>query len=180
MLVWYFLLGALAVLAALLLFGFVGCGLDVIGTGAAAADYPTTISQTPGLVAYWRLQEPSSTPVPSSGGAAKCQNTPAFNGDYFKLNPTARPDEQHQSDQRANGPGQAEEAQEEVEPRPEQTRAADLAMGDGVLYCHRRLSRLRTVRNRQNRETLVYRTRWRVSIRPRPKSCETCSGTPNE
>lgn len=100
MLIWYFLLGALAVFTALLLFGFVGCGLDAIGTGGAE-DYPTTILQTPGLVAYWRLQEPSSTPVPSTGGSAKCENTSTFNGDYFKLNPTALPDEQHQSDQTA-------------------------------------------------------------------------------
>lgn len=88
------LLGALAVLITVLLFGFVGCGLDLTGE---LKEYSTAITDTPGLVAYWRLQEPSSTPVPSSGGAAKCENNPAFNGDYFKLNRTTTPDEKRQS-----------------------------------------------------------------------------------
>jgi hypothetical protein len=100
MLVWYFLLGALAVLAALLLFGFVGCGLDEIGTGPST-DYPTTIQQTSDLVAYWRLGEPVSTPVAVIGNptppgdvafSANNQHNPndpsnPFNGSYFRLNP---------------------------------------------------------------------------------------------
>lgn len=67
---WYFLLAPLAVLAVLLLFGFVGCG-SVLGVtdveigvpyaGAVAADGPS---------AWWRLQE-SDPPVPTSGGTAK-------------------------------------------------------------------------------------------------------------
>ena len=82
---WYLLLGPFAVLVILSLFGFVGCSFQA---GAAiqepGPDYPSTIEATPGLVAYWRLGEPSTTTVPSSGGAAKSEVGP-FNGDYFKL-----------------------------------------------------------------------------------------------
>ena len=63
--------------------------------------------------------------------------------------------------------GQAQDAEAEV---PDASAAI-------AVYRHRRLSRLRTVRNRQNAATLVYRTRWRVSTRPRPKSRLKCSGT---
>jgi hypothetical protein len=61
------LLGALAVLASVLLFGFMGCGLSEFGTGPSE-DYPTTIQQTPALVAYWRLGEPATIPIAVFGG----------------------------------------------------------------------------------------------------------------
>jgi Concanavalin A-like lectin/glucanases superfamily len=103
------LLGALAVLVSLLLFGFVGCGLDELGTGPSA-DYPTTIQQTPGLVAYWPLGEPASTPVAVIGNpappgdvafSANHQSNPhdpsnPLNGAYFTLKPAA-PDTQRHS-----------------------------------------------------------------------------------
>src|SRR5207253_3003222 len=44
-------------------------------------------------------------------------------------------------------------------------------------YRHRRLSRLRTVRNRQNKATEAYRTSCRVSTRPRLKLRSKWSGT---
>jgi hypothetical protein len=102
------LLGALAVLLSLLLFGFVGCGLDEFGTGPSA-DYPTTIQQTPGLVAYWRLGEPASTPVAVIGNPAPpgdvafSANNPGnpndpsnpFNGAYFTLNPAVSDTQRH-------------------------------------------------------------------------------------
>jgi hypothetical protein len=83
---WYLLLAPLAVLVILPLFAFVGCGFSPLQE--SDSDYPTTIKNTPGLVAYWRLGEPSSTPVPSSGGAAKSE-VGGFDGDYFKLTPAA-------------------------------------------------------------------------------------------
>src|ERR1019366_5847017 len=98
------LLGAVAVLATMLLFGFVGCGLEQGGvmSGLGNDDYPTTIQKTPGLVAYWRLQERfPPTPVPSSGGAAVCENDKSLSGDYFNFS-SAKPDEPHVSN-RANG-----------------------------------------------------------------------------
>jgi hypothetical protein len=97
---WYLLLAPLALLVVLPLFGFVGCGSFGAADGEIGGpnsgegppgsnrDYPTTIKNTPGLVAYWRLGEPSSTPVPSSGGAAKSE-VGGFDGDYFKLTPAA-------------------------------------------------------------------------------------------
>jgi hypothetical protein len=95
----YFLIGALAVLVVLLLFGFVGCdivfGLDPITppntTPPSPDDYPAVVEATPDLVAYWRLGEPSSTPVPSSGGAAK-DEVGGFNGDYYQLQAVTSPD----------------------------------------------------------------------------------------
>jgi hypothetical protein len=97
-----FLVGALAVLVMVLLFGFMGCSLDDFGTGTAT-DYPSTIQVTPGLVAYWRLQEPASTPTAVEGNpappgdiafSANNQANPQdpsnpFNGAYFELNPAA-------------------------------------------------------------------------------------------
>ncbi len=99
MTVFYFLTGALAVLVTLLLCGFVGCdrvfGLEPVPppgmTPPSPEDYPAVVEATPDLVAYWRLGEPSMTPVPSSGGAAK-DEVGGFNGDYFKLNPVTTPD----------------------------------------------------------------------------------------
>jgi Concanavalin A-like lectin/glucanases superfamily len=102
------LLGALAVLVTVLLFAFLGCGLDTFGTGSAT-DYPSTIQGTPGLVGYWRLQEPASTPVAVIGNPAppgdvafsannqanqQDPNNP-FNGAYFKLNPAATDTARH-------------------------------------------------------------------------------------
>jgi hypothetical protein len=89
---WYLLLAPLAVLVILPLFAFVGCGAEL---GAIGPDYPTTIEDTPGLVAYWRLGEPFATPVPSSGGAAKSEVV-GFSGDYFELAPAVA-DTQYQS-----------------------------------------------------------------------------------
>ncbi len=90
MIVVFLFLGALALLVTLLLFGFVGCGLDEMGL-LSTPDYPTAIKSTPGLLAYWRLEEPSSTPVPSHGGAAIDQ-VGGHNGDYSVLPATATPD----------------------------------------------------------------------------------------
>jgi hypothetical protein len=95
----YFLIGTLAVLVTLLLCGFVGCDM-VLGlesfpppgtTPPPPDDYPAVVEATPDLVAYWRLGELSTTPVPSSGGAAK-DEVGGYNGDYFKLNPVTTPD----------------------------------------------------------------------------------------
>ena len=53
--------------------------------------------RTGDLVAYWRLGEPSTTPVPSSGGAARSvvadENGDVHHGDYFKLDPVSAPDD---------------------------------------------------------------------------------------
>lgn len=91
----YFLMGALAVVAALLLFGFVGCdvvfGLD--DRTPYGEDYPKVIRETEGLLAYWRLGEPNTTPVPSMAGAARSE-VGGFHGDYFILNPVLMPDNQ--------------------------------------------------------------------------------------
>jgi hypothetical protein len=105
----YFLIGALALLAAILLFGFVGC--TSFGEAPSASpppkpgdpppppdtppDYYLTITRTPDLVAYWRLGEPDQ-PVPTSGGKAKSQ-VGGFHGDYFTLNPVTIPDNLHHS-----------------------------------------------------------------------------------
>jgi hypothetical protein len=93
MIVLFFLIGALALLVTVLLFGFVGCnwafGLEE--TTAYQGDYPTVIKDTSGLIAYWRLGEPVSTPIPSSGGMAKSE-VGGFHGDYFALNPVLTPD----------------------------------------------------------------------------------------
>jgi hypothetical protein len=93
MIVLYFFIGTLAVLAALLFFGFAGCdvvfGLDPITPPNTPDDYPGVVKATPDLVAYWRLGEPSTTPVP--GGAA-IDEVGGYNGGYFKLNPASTPD----------------------------------------------------------------------------------------
>ncbi|MGO8761038.1 MAG: hypothetical protein ACLP2P_16455 [Desulfobaccales bacterium] len=96
----YFLIGALVLLVALLLFGFVGCSFS---PGAASCvpsayqDYPTAVISTGDLVAYWRLGEPNTTPVPSSGGLARSvvadENGDVHHGDYFKLDPVSTPDD---------------------------------------------------------------------------------------
>ena len=61
---WYFIISALALLAVILLFGFVGCASFGTAASGMAADYPTTIESTPDLVAYWRLGDlPSGSPT---------------------------------------------------------------------------------------------------------------------
>ena len=99
----YFLMGALVLLVSILLFGFVGCGFEASGVDPCApspsVDYPTAVTSTAELVAYWRLGEPGTTPVPSSGGAARSQvpdevgGSNFHHGDYFKLAPVATPDD---------------------------------------------------------------------------------------
>jgi hypothetical protein len=104
MIIVFFVIGALALLVTVLLFGFVGCGaiagldnyeLDVTD------DYPSAIfataSTTGNLVAYWRLGEPTSLTVPSAGGAAKSQ-VGGYDGDYGVLAPVMTPDNQRFSD----------------------------------------------------------------------------------
>jgi hypothetical protein len=80
------LLGALAVLVSISLFGFVGCaaiaGLDE--DFKVAPSYDQSIQGESTLVAYWRLGEPIATPVPSTGGTAKSE-TNRHNGDYQPL-----------------------------------------------------------------------------------------------
>jgi hypothetical protein len=92
----YFSVGALVLLVTVLLFGFVGCSFHG-GVASPGQDYPTTVRGTTDLVAYWRLGEPDTTPVPSSGGAAKDgsmgEGVGNFPGDYFKLDPVATPDD---------------------------------------------------------------------------------------
>ena len=92
---WDFLIGALAILVTVLLCGFVGCAkIAGIGEGTAQPDYPSTIKATPDLVAYWRLGEPNSTPIP--GGDAKSE-VGGFHGVYRTLNPVTIPDNQQHS-----------------------------------------------------------------------------------
>jgi hypothetical protein len=56
---WYWVLSPLAVLAVLMLFRFVGCGLGTEGLGdfSAGPDYVSTVEDIPGLVHYWRLAD---------------------------------------------------------------------------------------------------------------------------
>jgi Concanavalin A-like lectin/glucanases superfamily len=80
------LLGAVAVLATVLLFGFLGCGLDDFGTGPST-DYPSTIQQTSGLVAFWQLGELAGDIAFSANNQANPQDpSNPFNGAYFTLN----------------------------------------------------------------------------------------------
>jgi len=88
----YLLLVPLAVLVSPPLSGFIGCGYATLGPVAGGC--PTAIELTPGLVAYWRLGEPSTTPVPSSGGAAVDQKA-GSNGDYRVLPPAAADTQRH-------------------------------------------------------------------------------------
>lgn len=78
---WIVLLTPLAVFVLLLLFGLVGCdevlGLDEIPNPT----YDKTIANEPDILAYWRLGEPSTTPVPSTGTAID-QIGGAHNGNY--------------------------------------------------------------------------------------------------
>ena len=63
---WHLLLVPLAVLVILPPFAFIGCNF-VPGDLPDPGPYAPTIEATPGLIAYWRLGEPSTTAVPSSG-----------------------------------------------------------------------------------------------------------------
>jgi hypothetical protein len=121
MIAWYVLLGALAVLVCLLLFGFASCS----SFGAAPnpepppaapppppppgspppppppdyGQYGNWVTRTKDLVAYWRLGEPASTPVlkasdPIPAGAVKTAKDTfnGYDGYYLKLNKAATPD----------------------------------------------------------------------------------------
>jgi hypothetical protein len=90
---WYLLLVPLAVLVILPLFRFIGCSFCPAGSETDGY-YPDLIKAEPDIVAYWRLGEPSSTPVPSNGGAAVDQQAMS-NGDYFALQPTAADTQRH-------------------------------------------------------------------------------------
>jgi hypothetical protein len=120
MLVLYFLMGALALLVTVLLFGFVGCkpfgAADTPNPEPPAAppgpapgpgsppppdygQYGNWVTRTKDLVAYWRLGEPSGTTVlkasdPIPAGAVKTAKDTfnGYDGYYFSLNPAANPD----------------------------------------------------------------------------------------
>ena len=91
---WFFLMGALALLVTVLLCGFLGCecGATLADAPDVSGDYAMAVKSTPDLVAYWRLGEPDTTPVPSAGGVAKSE-VGGFHGDYAKLAPVATPDD---------------------------------------------------------------------------------------
>jgi len=91
------LLAPVTVFAILFLFGVVGCAaiLDVQDVSFEST-YDATIKKETSLVAYWRLREPNTTTVPSSGGAAKSE-TGSHNGDYEKLAPATTIDKAHHS-----------------------------------------------------------------------------------
>jgi hypothetical protein len=97
----YVVLGALALLVTLLLFGFVGCGFQgaVLCTPSSESNYPTAVIDTGDLVAYWRLGESSATPVPSNSGSARSvvadENGDVHHGDYFKVDPVSADDLRH-------------------------------------------------------------------------------------
>jgi hypothetical protein len=117
----YFLMGALALLVAIVFLGFVGC--TPFGTASSPdpeppplppppppptpppptppdyGAYGNWVTRTPDLVAYWRLGEPATTTVlkasdPIPAGAVKTAKDTfnGFHGYYFKLNPVATPD----------------------------------------------------------------------------------------
>jgi hypothetical protein len=85
---WYLVLAPLTILVIFPLLGFIGCSFAPNSEASVAEAYNETVESTPGLVAYWRLGEAHSTPVPSTGGAAVDQQG-AFNGDYGVLAPAA-------------------------------------------------------------------------------------------
>jgi hypothetical protein len=77
---WYFIISALALLAAVLLFGFVGCTSFGSVAETMGPDYPTTIKNTPDLVAYWRL---GNLPTAGPGGDMK-DSFGKFDGDHHQ------------------------------------------------------------------------------------------------
>jgi hypothetical protein len=99
----YFLLGALSVFVALLLCGFVGCSFSAEGSGFTPPeladepdcqeDYAAKISETSDLVAYWRLGEPDSTPIPSDDTVK--DEVGGFDGHYRKLDPAEEDTQGH-------------------------------------------------------------------------------------
>jgi hypothetical protein len=93
----YFLIGALAVLVSVSLFGFVGCnwffGLEETTLiPPTVGNYPDVIKGEPGLVAYWRLGDTGTVPTSGTSGGAAKDELGNNNGDYFKLNPVTFPD----------------------------------------------------------------------------------------
>jgi hypothetical protein len=95
----YLLVGALALLVAVLLFGFVGCTPFEAApepvtppapgepTPVPPKDYADAITPTADLVAYWRLGEANPPSFPTSGGYAKDVQG-LFNGDYIQFLPS--------------------------------------------------------------------------------------------
>jgi len=72
-----------AVLLVLILFGFVGCDHFYGLEQNPLPGYSDNIKSEPSLVAYWRLGEPSSTPVPSTGTAI--DQVGGRNGNYNSI-----------------------------------------------------------------------------------------------
>lgn len=85
------LLTPLAVVLVFLLFGFAGCdrvfGIDPITVNPS--DYAAAVNGETSLVAYWRLGEPSTTQVPSTGTAVDQKG--GRNGNYNNAAITADP-----------------------------------------------------------------------------------------
>lgn len=92
-----FLVAPLVVLIVILLFGFVGCSsfTEDMSTSTGAT-YPAAINSEPSLVAYWRLQEPSTTAIapPPPGGIA-AEEKGKFPGHYSRLNPSTGDKKRH-------------------------------------------------------------------------------------
>ncbi len=99
----YFLIGAVALLLTLLLFGFVGCdiiwGLDHFDKPMYGEPYPTVVLGEDDLVAYWRLGEsdgttilPASMPIPPGAEKTAKDEKNGFDGYYLKLDLISSPD----------------------------------------------------------------------------------------
>jgi hypothetical protein len=87
---WHCFLAAIAVLSVLSLLHFVGCAEAAILDGFDLHDYPTAIKKTPGLFAYWRLGEPSTTkPAPPPPGGRATDEIGTNDGYYNKVSVTA-------------------------------------------------------------------------------------------
>src|SRR5215471_4548264 len=93
---WLLLLAPVTVFTVLFFFGAIGCAaiLDLDDVSYAAT-YHKTITDETTLVAYWRLGEPNSTPVPSTGTAKS--ETGSHSGDYQKLTAVATVDKTRHS-----------------------------------------------------------------------------------
>lgn len=65
---WLFALVPLLVLPVVLLMAFAGCFLDDTGTGVAQGPYHDSVQGEPGLVSYWRLEEPGGPVANDSQG----------------------------------------------------------------------------------------------------------------
>ena len=84
----YFFVAPVAVLAALLLFRFVGCQKFEAADDSGFAkqsdgnpDYVATIMRETSLVSYWRLQKPANLPIPGTAKDEKGVNP----GTYKKI-----------------------------------------------------------------------------------------------